>query len=106
MKNTAKKQLPLQKALEKLNARLEQQKTHLGKKDWTDLESLNGEGMIRKCEAVIKDLKAVPGLVEAYVKKRQTRWNAPFKKSREKFVSEEDLKRVFPGTFNKRDPVL
>ena len=68
MKNTAKKQLPLKKPLKKLNARLEQQKTH-----WEEgldcLESLNGEGMIRKCEAVIKDLKAVPGLVEAYEKK-------------------------------------
>lgn len=75
----SKEAVALEKALEKLNARLEQQKTH-----WEEgldcLESLNGEGMIRKCEAVIKDLKAVPGLVEAY-EKRQTRWNAPLKKA-------------------------
>ncbi len=75
----SKEAVALEKALEKLNARLEQQKTH-----WEEgldcLESLNGEGMIRKCEAVIKDLKAVRDWWKL-MKKRQTRWNAPLKKA-------------------------
>ena len=95
----SKEAVALEKALEKLNARLEQQKTH-----WEEgldcLESLNGEGMIRKCEAVIKDLKAVPGLVEAYEKKADQMERA-LKKSREKFVSEEDLKESSRGPLTK-----
>ena len=95
----SKEAVALEKALEKLNARLEQQKTH-----WEEgldcLESLNGEGMIRKCEAVIKDLKAVPGLVEAYEKKPDQMERA-LKKSREKFVSEEDLKESSRGPLTK-----
>ena len=56
--------------------------------------------MIRKCEAVIKDLKAVPGLVEAYEKKADQMERA-LKKSREKFVSEEDLKESSRGPLTK-----
>lgn len=62
-----KEAVALEKALEKLNGKLEQQKM-----DWeagiSCLKSLDGRGMVKKCRSVIKSLQAVPALVEAYEK--------------------------------------
>lgn len=85
-----KEAVALEKALEKLNEKLEQQK-----KDWEEglscLDHLNGEGMIKKCKAVIRSLQTVPGLVESY-EKQADRLERALNESRGTFEAEEDLK--------------
>lgn len=84
-----KEAVALEKAIEKLNGELEQQR-----KNWEDgaecLEHLNGEGMIKKCKNVIKNLKAVPDLVKAY-EKQADRLEKALKESRGTFEAEDDL---------------
>ncbi len=84
-----KEAVALEKAMEKLNGKLEKQK-----QDWEEgiscLESLDGEGMIKKCRAVIKSLQAVPGLVNSY-EKQADRLERALSESREIFEAEEDL---------------
>lgn len=84
-----KEAVALEKALEKLNGKLEQQK-----KNWEEgqscLSSLDGEGMIKKCRAVIQVLKEVPGLVETYEKQADRLENA-LRESRGDFETEADL---------------
>ena len=86
----SKEAVALEKALEKLNGKLEQQK-----KDWEEglscLGTLDGSGMIKKCKAVIQILEAVPGLVEAY-EKQADRLEKALKGSRGEFEAEDDLK--------------
>ena len=85
-----KEAVALEKALEKLNEKLEQQK-----KDWEEglncLDHLDGEGMIKKCKAVIRSLQTVPGLVESY-EKQADRLEQALNESRGTFEAEEDLK--------------
>ena len=84
-----KEAVALEKALEKLNGKLEQQKM-----DWeagiSCLKSLDGRGMVKKCRSVIKSLQAVPALVEAY-EKQADRLERALSESRENFETEEDL---------------
>ena len=76
-------------ALKKINERLEEQK-----QSWEQgkccLADLDGDGLIRRAESMIKALKKLPSLVTAY-EKRADRLNEALKESRQDFESREDL---------------
>ena len=76
-------------ALEKINGRLEEQR-----QNWEQgkrcLDDLDGSGLIRRAESMIKILKKLPSLVTAY-EKRADRLNEALKESRQDFESREDL---------------
>lgn len=76
-------------ALEKINGRLEEQK-----QSWEQgkrcLDDLDGDGLIRRAESMIKVLKKLPSLVTVY-EKRADCLNEALKESRQDFESREDL---------------
>ena len=79
----------MEAALEKINGRLEEQR-----QNWEQgkrcLDDLDGSGLIRRAESMIKILKKLPSLVTAY-EKRADRLNEALKESRQDFESREDL---------------
>lgn len=77
----------LEKALENINDRLEEQK-----KGWQRgrdrLQALDGRGFIAEAKSIIRELKKLPGLVNTY-EKRADQLNAKLLESREKFETEQ-----------------
>ena len=85
----AREAVRVEAALEKINGRLEEQK-----QSWEQgkrcLDDLDGDGLIRRAESMIKVLKKLPSLVTVY-EKRADRLNVALKESRQDFESREDL---------------
>lgn len=79
----------VEEALEKINGALEEQR-----KGWEQgkrcLDDLDGDGLIRRAEEMIRVLKRLPSLVTAYEKKAD-HFNEALRESRKDFESREDL---------------
>lgn len=84
-----KEAVRLEKALEDIHECLVSQKENW-EQGMTELNDLDGGGFIRQGNQVIRDLRKLPGLVEAY-EKRANALDKKLKESRSRFEAEEDL---------------